>query len=129
MALYGHEIDEQHNPIEANLSFAVSFHPDKGDWIGRAALQRVKEAPRRTLVGITTDGKRVPRQGYALLHGDEAVGEVCSGAVSPTLNLNIGTAYLPLALAEPGRSSTWTCGANVNPCRVVTLPFYSRTRT
>jgi len=129
MALYGHEIDEQHNPIEANLSFAVSFHPDKGDWIGRAALARVKEAPRRTLVGITTEGKRVPRQGYALLHGEEAVGEVCSGAVSPTLDQNIGTAYLPLALAEPGTVVDLDLRGKRQPCRVVALPFYSRTRT
>ena len=45
MPLYGHEIDATHNPIEAGLAFGVSFHAEKGDWIGRAALERVAGEP------------------------------------------------------------------------------------
>ncbi|MEE8468451.1 MAG: glycine cleavage system aminomethyltransferase GcvT, partial [Planctomycetota bacterium] len=128
MALFGHEIDETHNPIEAGLSFGVSFHADKGDWIGREALARIKANPARALVGITTDGKRVPRQGYALLRGDERVGEICSGAVSPTLGKNIGTAYLPVSLARAGETLDMDLRGKRQPCVVVDLPFYSRTR-
>lgn len=129
MSLYGHEIDEEHNPIEAGLNFAVSFHADKGDWIGRDALARIREAPRRKLVGFTTDGKRVPRHGYGLVHEGEAVGEVCSGAVSPTLNTNIGTGYVPLALAAPGTALEMDLRGKRQACQVVELPFYSRTRS
>lgn len=128
MALYGHEIDLEHNPVEAGLNFAVSFKEEKGDWIGREALAAVKANPQRALVGITTDGKRVPRQGYRLFVGDREVGEVCSGAVSPTLDTNIGTAYLPIELAEPGQAVDMDLRGKRQACQVVKLPFFSRTR-
>lgn len=128
MPLYGHEIDEEHNPIEAGLNFGISFKDEKGDWIGRAALQAVKENPSRKLVGIQTGGKRVPRQGYALFDGDKQVGEVCSGAVSPTVGTNIGSAYLPIELAEAGRTIEMDIRGKRQECTVAELPFYSRTR-
>lgn len=128
MALYGHEIDAAHNPIEADLSFAISFSEEKGDWIGRDALQAVARAPRRKLIGLTTGGKRVPRQGYGLYRGDEAVGEICSGAVSPTLGTNIATAYVPPELAEPGTELEMDIRGRRQPVTLCALPFYSRTR-
>lgn len=128
MPLYGHEIDASHNPVEAGLNFGVSFKEEKGDWIGREALAKIKESPVRKLVGIKTDGKRVPRQGYPLFHGDEEVGAVCSGAVSPTLDTNIGSAYLPMALAEPGQTIDMDIRGKRQSCIVCELPFYSRTR-
>lgn len=128
MALYGHEIDERHDPIQAGLAFAVSFEPEKGDWIGRTALQRIAAHPTRKLIGITTAGPRVPRQGYALLHEGEPVGEVVSGAVSPTLGTNIGTAYVPLELSAPGTSLEMDVKGKRQACLVRELPFYSRTR-
>lgn len=128
MPLYGHEIDKEHNPVEAGLNFGISFKEDKGDWIGRDALARIKESPSRKLVGIKTDGKRVPRQGYALYHGNEQVGAVCSGAVSPTVGTNIGSAYVPVALSEPGQTIDMDIRGKRQECVVCELPFYSRTR-
>ena len=132
MPLYGHEIDAEHNPVEAGLMFGISFKEEKGDWIGRAALTRVKEHPTRTLVGLVTDGKRAPREGYDLVHGDTVVGRVCSGAVSPTLGKNIGSGYLPVALAAELKASGGTIDMDLRgkrqACNVVDLPFYSRTR-
>jgi len=128
MSLYGHEIDETHDPIQAGLHFAVSFKEEKGDWIGRAALAELKANPARALVGIRTDGRRVPRQGYGLVHGDAVVGEVVSGAVSPTAGTNIGTAYLPLDLAQPGTEVEMDMRGKRQACTVCELPFYSRTR-
>jgi aminomethyltransferase len=128
MALYGHEIDPEHDPIQAGLSFAVSFAPEKGDWIGRAALQRIARAPRRRLVGLTTPGPRIPRQGQAVLRGDAELGQVCSGSRSPTLDTNIATAYVPVAIRE-GESLELDFRGKRQPALVVPLPFYSRTRT
>jgi len=132
MPLYGHEIDLTHNPVEAGLGFGLSFKEEKGDWIGRAALERVKANPTRALVGLVTDGKRAPREGYTLFHGDEEVGRVCSGAVSPTLGKNIGSGYLPVALAAELKGSGGTIDMDLRgkrqACHVVDLPFYSRTR-
>ena len=129
MSLYGHEIDEQHHPLEAGLDFAVSFADEKGDWIGREALMAAKKHPTRRLVGVTTDGPRVPRQGYALVRADgQVAGEVVSGSVSPTLGTNIGSAYVSLGSAEPGAELEMDIRGKRQACVVRDLPFYSRTR-
>lgn len=128
MPLYGHEIDAEHNPVEADLGFAISFAEGKGDWIGRDALERVRQNPTRKLIGLTTDGKRVPRQGYPLFQGERQVGEVCSGAVSPTLETNIGTAYVPVDLAQPHVELEMEIRGKRQGVKLCALPFYSRTR-
>ena len=68
----------------------------------------------------------MPRQGYALFHGDDEVGAICSGAVSPTLGTNIGTAYLPVELAEAGQTVHMDIRGKRQECVVRDLPFYSR---
>jgi aminomethyltransferase len=132
LALYGHEIDAEHNPIEAGLDFAVSFDEAKGDWIGRAALERVRKAPRRKLVGLTSDGPRIPRQGQELIVASDGagdvVGTVCSGSRSPTLDTNIATAYVPVSL-EHGTAVEIDFRGKRQTAVVRPLPFYSRTRT
>ena len=128
MPLYGHEIDLEHNPIEAGLSFGVSFREEKGEWIGRAALERVKAAPTRRLVGLTTPGPRVPRQGTPVFDGAEQVGSVCSGAPSPTLETNIASAYVALGHDDAGRTLELDFRGKRQACTVQELPFYSRTR-
>jgi aminomethyltransferase len=131
MPLYGHEIDAQHNPIEAGLEFGVSFHADKADTIGRAALERFRAEPRRRLVGLVTGGPRVPRQGTPVFHGEQQVGTVCSGAPSPTLDTNIATAYLELAsgvATDPGTVLALDFRGKRQPCTLHALPFFSRTR-
>lgn len=128
MPLYGHEIDATHNPIEAGLDFGVSFKEEKGDWLGRDALAKVKAAPRKRLVGIASDGPRVPRQGQKLFAGDSEVGYVCSGAPSPTLNTNIASAYVALERGAPGTALEVDFKGKRQPCTVRELPFFSRTR-
>ncbi len=128
MPLYGHEIDAEHNPIEAGLAFGVSFHADKGDWIGRSALQEIAQSPRRHLVGVKTDGPRVPRQGYTLVDGDRTLGTVCSGSPSPTLKTNIATAYAPLDRGAPGEAVEIDIKGKRQAARFCALPFFSRTR-
>ena len=128
MALYGHEIDEAHNPLEAGLKFGVSFHADKGDYVGRAALEHFHAHPERRLVGVSTEGARVPRQGTALYAGDQCVGEVVSGSVSPTLDKKIGSAYVALGHDEAGTALELDFRGKRQAAVVQDLPFYSRTR-
>jgi aminomethyltransferase len=128
MPLYGHEIDAAHNPIEAGLNFGVSFAPEKQNTIGRAALERVLAAPRRKLVGLTTPGPRVPRQGSEVFRGSTRVGEVCSGSPSPTLSTNIASAYVALDAASAGTELELDFRGKRQACRVQDLPFFSRTR-
>ncbi len=127
MSLYGHEIDRTTNPLEAGLGWSVKF---THDFVGRAALERIRDAggPQRTLVGLTTDSRRVPRQGYAIASGGETVGTVCSGAASPTLGTNIATGYVPTAQAEPGTRLEFVVRDKAEPATVCSLPFYKRAK-
>ena len=93
------------------------------------ALEAVKEAgTTRSLVGLTTPAKRVPRQGYDLFAGDRKIGTVCSGGASPTLSTNIATAYVPVADAEPGTAVEFAIRDKREPATVTALPFYKRPR-
>jgi aminomethyltransferase len=128
MPLYGHEISDELNPVEAGLIFGVSLHKSKAGTIGYDALARIKADPQRRLVGLTTPGPRVPRQGHPLLHGDRQVGFVCSGSVSPTLDAKIASAYVELGLDVPGQTLEVDFGSRRQTALVQELPFFSRTR-
>ena len=127
MALYGHELDLQTNPLEAGLDFAVKL--EGADFYGRDALRKVRdEGPARKLVGFDVDGKRIPRQGATIYRGDEAVGKVTSGTKSLTLGKMICMAYIPRAL--DGETDGWEVEISTRryPLARTALPFYSRTR-
>jgi aminomethyltransferase len=128
MALYGHELSEHSNPREAGVEFALALTPEKGDFVGRAGLEALAHERRARLVGITTEGPRVPRQGLALFQGEKRVGEVVSGGVSPTLGTNIGSAFVELGLDREGVELELDVRGKRQPCRIQELPFYSRTR-
>lgn len=98
--LHGSDMDRSVDPVSAGLGWAVSWK--KGDFVGRDAIERVREAgPARRLVGLSlSDG--IPRHGYAVLHEGVEVGSVASGTYAPTLEHGIATAYVPSQLAEPG---------------------------
>ena len=101
MALYGNDIDDTTTPLEANLQWLVKLK--KGDFVGRDALVKQKEAGvARKLVGFTTTERSFPRHGYPVYVNGERSGDVLSGTMSPSLNIPIGTAYLPTANASPG---------------------------
>ena len=128
MPLYGHEIDAEHNPIEAGLEFGIALTDEKGDFLGRRALESFRAAPERRLVGLTTPGPRVPRQGYPLVQGSDQVGHVTSGAKSPTLDTNIAMAYVRLGSDTPGTELEMEVRGKRQACVLQELPFYSRTR-
>ena len=91
--LYGNDIDEKTNPIEAGLGFAVKLNC--GEFIGRDALIDIKSYDlTKRLVGFTTEGG-IPRKGYELFSLDEEkIGEVTSGTFSPSLSIPIGVGYV-----------------------------------
>jgi aminomethyltransferase len=127
MALYGHELDRETTPWEAGLGWAVKL--DKGDFVGREALVRRKEAgPAKKLVGFEVEGRGIAREGHAVHSGGEAVGRVTSGTWSPTFEKALGLAYVPPALAEPGTPLELEVRGRRLPARVVAIPFYRRHR-
>ncbi|MXX03144.1 MAG: glycine cleavage system aminomethyltransferase GcvT [Gemmatimonadetes bacterium] len=127
LALYGHEIDESINPIEAGLGWTVKLK--KPDFIGRDALLGVRrEGVKRKLVGLKLLERGIPRQGYEILHDRVPVGRVVSGAISPTLGLGIGTGFVPAELAEPGADLAIGIRGRHIAAEVVKLPFYTGSR-
>ncbi len=121
--LYGNDIDETTNPLEAGLGWITKL--GKGDFIGRDALLKAKEAgPARKLTGFTLDRPRaVPRQHYPLGADGREVGEVTSGTLSPTIDRGIGMGYLPVGLSAPGTPVSVTIRGASAPATTVTLPF------
>jgi aminomethyltransferase len=126
MALYGHELTEEINPLEAALSWAVSF--EKGDFIGRDALQAVKDAggPARRLVGFKMVGRGIPRADYPVLADGEPVGYVTSGGYAPTLDANIGLALIKRGAAGIGKPLDIMIRNQPVAAEQVRTPFYKR---
>ncbi|MDF3289300.1 glycine cleavage system aminomethyltransferase GcvT [Streptomyces silvisoli] len=133
MPLYGHELTTALTPFDAGLGRVVKF--DKpGDFVGRRALELAAEQaaanPPRKLVGLVAQGRRVPRAGYQVTaEGGTVIGEVTSGAPSPTLGKPIAMAYVDAAHAAPGTPGvTVDIRGSHEPYEVVALPFYKRQR-
>jgi aminomethyltransferase len=127
LPLYGHELSRDTSPLEARLGWVVRL--DKGDFLGRAALLRQKhEGPRRKLVGLVVQHGGVPRQGYRILDGESAVGEVTSGTRSPTLGKGIALGYVEPHLDKRGTSLAVEVRGRPLGAEVVKLPFYRRAK-
>ncbi len=122
-ALYGNDINDDTSPLEAGLGWITKLQ--KGDFIGRDAILRQKEAGiRRRLVGFTLDERRAPRHGYAIENAaGETVGEVASGTHSPMLDQPIGMGYVPVELQKEGTEIHINVGRKSLPARVVKVPF------
>lgn len=124
MPLYGNELSADRSPFAANLGRVVRFDKE-GDFVGRDALEKQPE-PERVLVGLTGAGRRAPRHGYRVLQGDDEVGEITSGALSPTLGHPIAMAYVPASCSEPGTTLSADIRGRLEAVEVVALPFYQR---
>jgi aminomethyltransferase len=126
LSLYGHEIDETTNPLEAGLGWTVKL--DKPDFVGKAALLAFRaQGPSRTLVGLEMLGRGIARHGYPILAAEgQTVGHVTSGSPSPTLNKNIALGYVPVHLATVGTRLLVDCRGKSVTAQVVPTPFYKR---
>ncbi|MBI4759297.1 MAG: glycine cleavage system aminomethyltransferase GcvT [Chloroflexi bacterium] len=124
MPLYGQEIASDINPLEAGLGWAVDF--DKGEFIGREALLKVKlEGPRRKLVGFEMVERGVPRHNYELARDGKAVGYVTTGMYSPTLDKNLGLGYVPVELSTLGTEIDVIVRGKPVRAKIVRTPFYT----
>ncbi len=126
MALYGHEISDEIHALEAGLGWIVKF--DKGDFLGREALQKAKDAglPRK-LVGFRMLEKRdIARDGMAVVKDGVPTGFVTSGAPSPTLAQNIGLALVPAEDAKVGHRILIEIRGKAAEAEVIPTPFYKR---
>lgn len=122
--LYGHELNDTTNPIEAGLGWLVS---DRTDYLGAETIQRVKqEGPSRKLMGVVLQERGVPREGYPVLIEGQTVGHLTSGVYSPTLEQGIGMVYLPTAYAKAGTPCAVEIRGRAVPATITTRRFLKR---
>ncbi|MDQ2730843.1 MAG: glycine cleavage system aminomethyltransferase GcvT [Armatimonadota bacterium] len=121
--LYGHELSEELNPVQAGLSWVVKW--EKGPFIGQESLLEIRKAgKRRSLVGLEMEEKSVPRQGQPVRAKGRELGIITSGTFSPTLDKSIALAYLQPDAGEVGAPVEVDAGGKVRRGFVRKLPFY-----
>ena len=127
LSLYGNDIDETTNPIEAGLGWTVKL--EAGDFVGRDALRRIKaEGPARKMVGFEMTGRGIARHGYPIVDPEThaKIGDVTSGSPAPTLGKNIGMGYVPSDRAKLGARLGIEIRGKVIDAVIVKTPFYKR---
>ena len=121
--IYAREIDETTNPYEAGLGRTVKL--DKGDFIGRDALARIKQnGTARKLIGFDAGPRPVaiPPRATITAVGAE-VGKVTAAAFSPTLRRTIGLGYVKPSLAQLGTELTIASESGNITANAVEIPF------
>jgi aminomethyltransferase len=122
--LYGNDMDEERNPIEAGLGWVCK--EDTG-FIGSQAVAAARaEGPAEKLVPFALTDRGIARQGNTLLHEDEPVGVVTSGTHSPCLDRGIGMGYVRAELAEPGTALEVDVRGKGRPARIESRPLYEK---
>lgn len=125
LPLYGNELTEDVNPLETGLQRFVKL--DKDDFVGLNALKAVSVAgPARTLVGLETVGRGIPRHGYEVFYQDELIGELTSGGPAPTLGVGIGFALINRLDLEEGTIVEVKIRNRMVEHKIVATPFYQR---
>lgn len=126
MPLYGHELSEEIDPLQAGLGWAVKA--EHKDFVGKAAL-REWPADRPIRVGLRLEDKRIAREGYAIEDKGVVVGHVTSGTFAPTVGASIAMGYVARTLARPGQSLEARIRGAAVAAQVVSLPFYKRKKS
>lgn len=121
--LYGNDLDERRTPLEAGLGWVTKL--DKGEFVGREALQKQKgDGVRDRLVAFVLQERGFPRHGYEIRIDGEPAGEVTSGVHAPSLEKGVGLAYVPVEAARPGTMIDVMVRGKAVPAEIVRPPFY-----
>ncbi len=124
-SLYGHELSESINVLEAGLGWITDF--DKGDFVGRASLWAVKQAGvQRKMTGVEMDDLAIPRGECEVWHRGHKVGMVTSGTQSPTLGKGIALALVEPAASERGQVLEIKIRDTLKSAKAVPRTFYRR---
>lgn len=122
MCLYGNDIDQTTNPLEAGLGWITKL--DKGDFIGSHVLRTVKEqGVTRRLVAFVLNGTGFPRKGYEIQKSGQTVGMVTSGTVSPMLEKGIGLGYVSKEFSKIGTDLEIVVRNKSIPATIIKPPF------
>jgi len=125
LPLYGHELSDSINPLEAGLKPFVK--PDKGFFLGKAALQAYTDGDdKRKVVGLELIDKGIAREGCEVFSGDQKIGVVTSGGVSPSLGTTNALALVGSVDVQVGDMVTIAVRKRQLKAKVVKKPFYTK---
>ncbi|WOF44494.1 glycine cleavage system aminomethyltransferase GcvT [Sphingopyxis indica] len=125
LPLYGHDLDEAIDPVEGDLSFAISKRRrEEGGFPGAARiLGHLTDGSPRKRVGLSVEGKLPVREGAKLFDGNREVGIVTSGGFAPSVGAPIAMGYVPRGSAAPGTALAAEVRGKRIPVTVAALPF------
>jgi aminomethyltransferase len=128
MSLYGHEISDSINVLEAGLDRWLKL--DKGEFIGRQTLQQIQSSggPTRKVIGLEMVERGIARDEYPVLSLDgQQIGVITSGSPAPFLKTNIACALVPASVAQSGEDVLVQVRPNQTArAKQVPVPFYKR---
>jgi len=123
-SLYGHDIDEEHTPLEAGLARFVDMQKD---FIGRERLMdQERQGFDRVLTGFVCEGRRSARDGFLAVSDDREIGRVTSGVFSPCLKRGVGLCYIDKKLAVEDQEIVFTDGRVSIKANIKKPPFIQR---
>jgi aminomethyltransferase len=123
--LYGNDIDQTTNPIEAGLGWVTKI--EKQEFIGKDAILKVKQdGTKRKLVAMISDEKIFPRHGYEIVADSKKVGVITSGTVSPVLEKPIALGYVDKPFNSQGSEVFFNIRDKEFPARITKLPFVKK---
>ncbi|MDE2182470.1 MAG: glycine cleavage system aminomethyltransferase GcvT [Alphaproteobacteria bacterium] len=126
LCLYGHDIDETTDPVEANLVWAIGKRRklEKDFPAADKIMQALHCGAARKRVGIRPDGKAPVRDGAEILNKDgRVIGRITSGGYGPSLNAPIAMGYVEAPYAGDGTELGLSVRGKIVPARVAPMPF------
>jgi aminomethyltransferase len=125
LCLYGHDIDTNTSPIEADLKWSIQKRRRlEGGFPGAArVLRELADGPARLRVGIQPEGRQPAREGTQILVEDRVVGTITSGGFGPSANAPVAMGYIEAAFAKPGQPVSLMVRGKALPAKVANMPF------
>ncbi len=129
LCLYGHDINENTSPIEANLKWAIPKRRiDEGGFCGYDKIKAdMNGSLSKIRVGIRPEGKVIAREGTKIFSvTDEEIGSVTSGTFGPSVNSSIAMGYVKLNFSKPGTKIMLQVRGKKYEANISELPFYKK---
>ena len=120
--LYGNDIDQKTNPIEAGLGWITKF--DKGDFIGRESIIQKKDKISKRIFCFSMLDRAIPRRGCDIIYDDKSIGNVTSGTMSPMIKNGIGIGYIEKSHYKLHSRIKINIRGKLKEAKIVDPPFY-----
>jgi|TARA_B110000003_G_C16540523_1_gene492544 aminomethyltransferase len=129
LCLYGHELDKNKTPVEANLKWAISKDRiSKGDFIGSdIIIKQLNDGVKRVRVGIKPEGKIIAREKTKIFNqSDLYIGEITSGTFGPSVNGPVAMGYVENEFSKKDTKVFLEVRGKKHPANICGLPFYKK---